>query len=64
MPQSEFRTVDLICPFHGGPIPSILRKQDKHYRFVGACYIHSIMEIEEQNRCLKEYEYVEFPLVQ
>jgi hypothetical protein len=53
---------DLICLFRGGPVPFILRKRGETYRFVGGCYIHGVMEIEEQKRFLEAYDSMEFPL--
>lgn len=34
---------DLVCVLFGGKVPFILRKMERHYRFVGECYLHGIM---------------------
>jgi hypothetical protein len=54
---------DLLCLFHGGSIPFILRKSDTQYRLVSACYVHSLMDLAVQKRYLDENENIEFALV-
>jgi len=35
---------DVVCVLLGGRVPYILRPQDKHYRLVGAAYVHGVMD--------------------
>ncbi|KAF2113532.1 heterokaryon incompatibility protein-domain-containing protein [Lophiotrema nucula] len=34
---------DVVCILLGGKVPYVLRPVDDHYRFVGECYVHNIM---------------------
>lgn len=43
---------DLICVLLGGSVPYMLRQIGHHYRFLGECYIHGIMDGE----AMKEIE--------
>ena len=41
-----FRTQagDRVCVFHGMRIPVILRSQGDRWEFIGACYVHGLMQ--------------------
>ena len=42
---------DLVCLFHGGDVPFILRpSQSGRYTFVGEAYVHGIMQGEHSNK--------------
>lgn len=45
--RAGFGISDLICVFHGGEVPFLLRQIDslqEMFRFVGECYVHGIMD--------------------
>lgn len=45
--RSGFRSGDLVCVFLGGEVPFIVRQLDhdsSHFRFMGECYVHGIMD--------------------
>ena len=35
---------DVVCLFHGGKYPLLIRPTGEHYRFLGQCYIHGMMD--------------------
>jgi hypothetical protein len=35
---------DEVCVFHGYPFPFLIRKAGEHYRLLGQCYIHGLIE--------------------
>lgn len=41
-PQNTERG-DIVCVFLGDSMPVILRSVDRHFQFVGECYVHGIM---------------------
>ena len=49
----EAREGDLICIFLGGEVPFVLRTDGHgHYRLIGECYVHDIIDKE----AMKEVE--------
>ncbi|PVH80545.1 hypothetical protein DL98DRAFT_515399 [Cadophora sp. DSE1049] len=34
---------DIVCLFHGGNVPYVLRPTAGYYQLVGECYVHGIM---------------------
>jgi hypothetical protein len=45
MAPEEARGGDQICIMLGGEVPFVLRMDDNgHYRFIGECYVHGIMD--------------------
>lgn len=35
---------EVVCVFHGSPLPFLIRKAGGYYRFMGQCYVHGIVE--------------------
>jgi len=35
---------DIICILFGGKVPYVLRPEGSHWRFIGECYVHGIMQ--------------------
>jgi hypothetical protein len=62
-PNSKLQTGDVVCIFHDGPVPFILRPRGEYYQFLGACYIYGMMGQEEQEEFLSSGDTVSFRLV-
>ncbi|KAH8890228.1 HET-domain-containing protein [Thozetella sp. PMI_491] len=49
---------DLICVLKGGQTPYALRREEEGYRFIGACYVHGVMDGEVMGMGLEEVAFV------
>lgn len=49
---------DLICVLKGGQTPYALREEKEGYRFIGACYVHGVMDGEAMGMGLEEVAFV------
>jgi hypothetical protein len=57
-----FRTQagDRVCVFHGMRIPVILRSQGDRWEFIGACYVHGLMDGEVWDLDGLQWDFISF----
>ncbi|KAF2185843.1 hypothetical protein K469DRAFT_518658, partial [Zopfia rhizophila CBS 207.26] len=61
---SVAREGDLICVLFGGEVPYILRSiENGHYKMIGQCYTHGIMDGEVIRGAIQgQYRYEDFAI--